>query len=197
MAYSVRKKNQLPKTGYGRGLFLLILGILLIVASTFSGGCFKKTVGRWDSNSAIEIRIINWTQNGKQLTVNITMKNNNFTKLPISSQYYDVYDDEGNLHGCSRTNYSMADKVIEINYMETYAINLLFEDFNENNGTNKPDMLEYKYTNSKKRVSFKEEKSEGYFTEGMMTPIMIGMGIILITFMIMLIIRRKKKSFMG
>ena len=91
----------------------------------------------------------------------------------------------------------MADNVIEINYMETFAINLLFEDFNEDNGTSRPGVLEYKYINSKKRVSFKEEKNGGYFSKGMMTPIMIGMGIILITFLIILTIRRKKKSFMG
>jgi len=197
MAYPVRNRNQLPKTGYGRSMFLLILAILLMVASTFSTGCFKKTVGRWDSTSAIQIRIVNWTINGEQLSVNITMRNNNFTKLPIRSRHFNVYDEEGDLHGCSLTNYSKSEKDIEIGYEETYAINLLFEEFNENNGTNKPEILEYKYTNYLKKTSFKEEGSDGFFSEGMGMPMMIGIGIILTTFLIIVFIRRKKKSFMG
>jgi len=145
----------------------------------------------------IQIRIINWTINGEQLKVNITMKNNNHTKLPIRSRYFNVYDEEGDLHGCSWTNYSKSEKDIEIDYKETYAINLLFEEFNENNGTNKPDILEYKYINYIKKTSFKEEDSDGFFGEGMAMPMMIGIGIILMTFLIIVFIRRKKKSFMG
>ncbi len=168
----------------------------IIFSSIITTGCLKKTVGRWDSDSVGDLVIVDWRENGTRLELDIIMTNNNFTKLPIKSVYFNVYDKENNVHSCSWTNYSSKSETVEIIYNETYYISLRFGRFYENNISRTPDMLEYSYPNNNKRVRFARENNNGILLDSF-TWLLIGVGIIVIAIVIIVILRKKKKSFMG
>lgn len=169
-------------------IFLTIFGALS------SMGCYKETVGVWD-NRSIDMAVQNWTRRGNLLEVNMTMRNRNFSDLPINSLYFNLYDEDGNLDGCSRTNYSRYDPVIVIKHNETYYIKLKFDQFFMDDEKRRPEVLEYDTPNNKDRTYFKEQREPGLL-EGGNIYIIIGCVLVIVAFIIAFSLSRKR-SFLG
>ncbi len=165
----------------------------MLLAALSSMGCTKETVGEWD-NRSIDMAIQNWTQRGEDLEVNITMRNNNFTVLPIRSTYFNVYDEDHDMAGCTWTNYSIYDPTIEIKFNETFYILLRFDQFYMGNAERKPAIVEYDLPNNRDRTHFKLEEPPGLL-EGNFLYI-LGASLVGIVLLIAIIIRRRKRSFL-
>ncbi|MDP6156800.1 MAG: hypothetical protein QF682_11815 [Candidatus Thermoplasmatota archaeon] len=179
-----------------RRLICLSICFCVIFFSLLTGGCLKKTVGRWDSGSVGDLIIVEWRKNSTRLEVDIIMTNNNFTKLPIQSVYFNIYDTDNNIHACSWTNYSSHSETVKIVYNETYYISLVFGRFYESNITTTPDLLEYRYPNNNKRVKFGQYDENGILIDSF-SLLLIGVGIVIIAIIIIVILKKKKKNFMG
>ena len=169
-------------------------GLLIILSSLSTGGCLKRTVGKWDSDSVTDLEIINWTRRNNALEVNITMTNNNYTMLPIASSHFNVYDKDDNLHGCTWTNYSELGRIVEIKYNQSYYITLRFDGYYADNNTDTPDMLEYDYPNHHKQVSFEISHKEEL--DSWVMVVFIAAIIVICTVFLILIMRRKRNTFM-
>ena len=191
-----KMRLRVPNNFRFQGFLSISICFFIIFFSLLSSGCLKKTVGRWDSDSIGDLIIVDFRKNGTRLEVDIIMTNNNFTRLPIHSVWFNVYDTDNNRYTCSWTNYSSLSKTQEIVYNETFHITLVFGNFHDNDITRTPDILEYSYPNNNKRVSFTKIDENEILLDSL-SWLLIGAGIVVIAIIIIIIFRKKKKSFMG